>query len=53
MSKQTREELAAAFEQWHQDHGVVWFDTDVRLAEAIAAELGIKLVWNEDRVVRS
>ena len=40
-------ELRAAFEKWAEEHGMIWFDNDTRLAEAIAAVLNIDLVWGE------
>lgn len=42
------EELDAAFTAWYRAHGVIWFDDDVRLANAIAAVLDTNLVWGED-----
>lgn len=41
-------ELRAAFEKWAAEHGMVWFDNDTRLAEAIAKVLNIDLVWGAD-----
>jgi hypothetical protein len=41
-------ELRAAFETWAEEHGMIWFDNDVRLANAIAKVLNIDLVWGAD-----
>lgn len=38
-------ELREAFEKWAAEHGMIWFDNDKRLAEAIAKVLNIDLVW--------
>lgn len=38
-------ELREAFEKWAAEHGMIWFDNDTRLAEAIATVLNIELVW--------
>ena len=38
-------ELREAFEKWATEHGLIWFDNDRRLAEAIAQVLNIDLVW--------
>ena len=40
-------ELRDAFHEWTENHGLVWFDSDARLAEAIAGVLNIDLVWGE------
>ncbi len=42
--KAEREELDAAFIEWIDQHGLIWFDTDIRLRAAIAAALGVELV---------
>jgi len=39
-------ELREAFEKWAAEHGMIWFDNDTRLAEAIAKVLNIDLVWD-------
>lgn len=38
-------ELRNAFEKWASERGLIWFDNDTRLAEAIARVLNIDLVW--------
>lgn len=43
---ETLDELQTALEEWVADHGMIWFGTDTRLAEAIAAVLGIDLGWS-------
>jgi hypothetical protein len=40
-------ELREAFENWAAEHGMIWFDNDTRLAEAIAKVLNIDLVWGD------
>ena len=40
-------ELRDAFEKWAAEHGMIWFDNDTRLAEAIAKVLNIDLVWGD------
>ncbi len=37
--------LARSFGAWWADQGVVWFASDVALAEAIAKVIGVKLDW--------
>lgn len=32
-----------AFEEWVADHGYIWFDSDLRLAQALAQHFGIVL----------
>lgn len=40
-------ELREAFETWAAEHGLIWFENDRRLAEAIATVLNIDLVWDD------
>ena len=42
------DELSDAFEAWASEHGLIWFNKDRRLAEAIARVLGTDLVWGID-----
>jgi hypothetical protein len=37
--------LEAAFVEWAKEHGPIWWPNEERLAEAVAAHLGIKLTW--------
>ncbi len=46
-------ELREAFEKWAAEHGLIWFDNDVRLADAIAKVLNIDLVWGDGVRVKS
>lgn len=39
--------LEEAFREWSANHGVIWFDTDTRLAERIADALGITIDWSD------
>lgn len=50
----SRDELEEAFIAWAEDHGLIWFDVETRLAEAVAAHLGIDLKWGgkKTKVVR-
>ena len=40
-------ELRDAFHKWAEEHGMIWFDNDVRLAEAIAKVLNIDIEWGD------
>ncbi len=35
--------LRAAFDEWVAGHGYVWFDSDLKLAAALAQHFGISL----------
>jgi hypothetical protein len=37
------DELGAAFQAWSEEHGLVWFDREWELAQAIADVLGVEL----------
>ena len=42
------EELDTAFREWSANHGLVWFDNDLRLARAIAAVIHVELVEEDE-----
>ena len=42
------DELGSAFMAWAESHGVVWFETDARLRDELAAVLGIELRMEGD-----
>ena len=42
------DDLGAAFQAWVESHGVIWFDTDARLRDELAAVLGIELRFEDD-----
>lgn len=48
VNKLKLDELNRAFQRWATDHGVVWFDRDADLAEAIADVLNIRLEWDNE-----
>jgi hypothetical protein len=44
------DELGAAFLEWLENHGLVWFDTDARLRDELAAVLNIELRYEDEAV---
>ncbi len=40
-------ELETAFWSWVNSHGLIWFETDARLAHALATALGLELTISE------